>query len=128
MIFLIHFLACPPPTIEYTATIEGCRDWNPTEATSSYLDVYKDNGDLVVQRWGVMQYCDADFTPVIEPINNYKFSIREYWDTSESSTDCETCLAPTIRFSQYPSRTLEFWWYLGNDGISFDVIDTESVD
>jgi len=121
-------LACGTPTIEYTASVEGCRDWNPTETTTPYLDIYEDNGDLVVERWGVIQSCDAAFTPVIEPINGYKISIREYWDASDTSPDCETCLAPTIRFSQYPSRTLEFWWYLGNEAISFDVIDTELVD
>ena len=127
MILLISMLACKPPQIEYSSAVEGCTDWNPNEETVSTLEIAMEGDDVLVSRRGVMQYCDAEFTPVIEQLNQFKFGIREYWNTDDVDLDCQTCLMPTVRFTQYPSRTVEFWWYIGDNGISFDVTDTNEI-
>ncbi len=126
MIVLLLF-ACTPQSLEFYTDAEGCKNWNPTEETEPYLRIYQQEGSLIVQRQGVEQYCDATFTPVIEQMNSYKIAIREYWDVSDNTHDCQTCLAPTVTFTESPNRKLEFWWYVGDNGISFDVIDTEDI-
>ena len=128
MNLFIIFIACNPPEIEYTSTVEGCTDWNPNEDTVPSLEILMEDEDLIVRRRGVIQYCDAEFIPVIEQLNGYKFGIREYWNTDDADLDCQTCLTPTVRFTQYPSRTVEYWWYIGDNGISFDVTDTNEIE
>ncbi len=125
--YLLVLIACAPTPIEFYSETEGCTDWNPSSDTEPYLNIAQKDNMLLVQRQGVEQYCDATFTPVIEQIDSYKIGIREYWDISQSSRDCQTCLAPTVVFTEFPTRQLEFWWYVGDNGISFDVIDTDAI-
>ena len=122
----------PPqtPTASYAhrTETEGCQNWDPNSETEQTLNIYYDNDDLIVQRTGVIQHCDSEFSPVIEQMDSYKLSIREYWINSEEVTDCQTCFNPTVRLTNYPSRMLEFWWYIGDSSISFDVIDTTETE
>ena len=128
MIYLIYAFACNPLELEYSTETQGCQDWNPSDDIESSLNIYYENEDLVIQRMGVFQQCGAEFAPVIEQMESYKLSIREYWDASEEAVDCETCFNPTVRMTSYPNRDLEFWWYIGESPISFDVIDTEQAE
>ena len=124
---LFTLLACNPLELEYSTETQGCQDWDPSSDTESTLNIYKEGEDLLIQRTGVIQNCEADFAPVIEQIDSYKLSIREYWNVSDAAIDCETCLSPTVRMT-YPTRNLEFWWYVGENSISFDVVDTEQAE
>ena len=128
MILFLSFIACNPPELEYSSSIEGCTDWNPNDDAEPELEILMEGDDLLVRRRGVIQYCDAEFTPVVEQLNNFKFGVREYWNTEDVDLDCQTCLTPTVRFTQYPSRVVEFWWYIGDNGISFDVTDTNEIE
>ena len=60
--------------------------------------------------------------------DSYKLSIREYWTVSDATVDCETCFSPSVRMTSYPIENLEFWWYVGESAISFDVIDTDQAE
>ena len=128
MIYLLFTLACAPIQLDYSSETEGCQDWDPNSETEPTLNIYYDNEDLVVQRTGVIQSCDAEFSPVIEQMDSYKLSIREYWTNSQEVNDCQTCFSPTVRLTTYPNRMLEFWWYIGESSISFDVIDTTETE
>ena len=121
------FLACNPIELEYSTETQGCQNWDPNVAEST-LNIYYEGEDLVVQRTGVLQHCESNFNPVIEQQDGYKLTIREFWDIPDTATDCETCFSPTVRLTSYPNRDLEFWWYIGDSAISFDVIDTDQAE
>ena len=128
MIPLLFTIACNPFQLEFSSETEGCQDWNPNTDTVPTLNIFYDQEDLIVQRTGVLQNCDAEFTPVIEQMDSYKLSIKEYWTNSEGVNDCQTCFSPTIRLTAYPDQMLEFWWYVGDSEISFDVIDSTEAE
>lgn len=128
MIYFLLAIACKPIQLDYSSETGGCQDWDPNTDTVPTLNIYYDNDDLIVQRTGVIQHCDAEFTPVIDQMDSYKLSIREYWTNSEDVNECQTCTSPTVRLTSYPNRMLEFWWYIGDSGISFDVIDTTETE
>ena len=125
---ILTLLACSPLELEYSTETQGCQNWDPNADTESTLNIYFEDDDLIIQRTGVFQHCESEFAPVIEQIDSYKLSIREYWNVSDASVDCETCFSPTVRMTSYPNRNLEFWWYVGESAISFDVIDTEQAE
>ena len=129
MIYIFSILfACNPVPLEYSTEEQGCQNWDPNTDTESSLNIYFEGDDLVIQRTGVFQHCESEFTPVIEQQDSYKLSIREYWTTSDATEDCETCFNPSVRLTSYPNRDLEFWWYIGDSAISFDVIDTDQAE
>ena len=125
---ILLLLHCAPLELEYSSETNGCTNWDPNVETVPELNLFYDNEDLIVQRNGVFNHCDATFTPVIAQIDGYKLSIREYWTAVEDSAACNSCFSPTVRFSNLGKRNLEFWWYVGDEGISFDVIDTQDAE
>lgn len=129
MINLLFILfACGPVPLEYSTEEQGCQNWDPNADAESSLNIYFEGEELVIQRTGVLQHCEAQFSPIIEQQDSYKLSIREYWTTSDATVDCETCFSPSVRLTSYPNRDLEFWWYIGDNAISFDVIDTDQAE
>ena len=123
------FLACNPIELQYSSETQGCQNWDPSATTESSLNIYYEGEDLIIQRTGVLQHCKSDFNPIIDQQGSYKLTIREFWDASDTDLDCETtCFSPTVRLTSYPNRALEFWWYIGDNPISFDVIDTDQAE
>ena len=125
MNFLYILLSCAPIPIETSYEEQGCLDWSPNQQNQPELNIVRDGADLLVYRNYVIQYCDGDFIPGVEMTDTYKVSIREYWDSGDNS--CETCLAPTVRLKNYGDQFIEFWWYVGDSSISFNVIDTDAL-
>jgi len=128
MIHILLLLNCAPLEIEYTSETNGCTNWDPNLETVPKLDIYFEEDDLIVQRTGVFKHCDTTFTPVIEQLDGYKLSIREYWTVTDDTESCSSCFSPAVRFANLANRKLEFWWYVGDEAISFDVIDTEDAE
>ena len=126
--YFLFLLNCAPLQLEYSTETNGCSNWDPNIETVPKLELFYDNEDLIVQRTGVFQHCDATFNPVIEQIDGYKLSIREYWSTVDETQACNSCFSPAVRFTNLGNRSLEFWWYVGDEAISFDVIDTEAAE
>ena len=122
---LLYLLACAPIPIEASYEEQGCIDWDPNLQHESELNIVRDGSDLLVYRNYVIQYCDGEFVPQVDP-DTYKVLIREFWNSEDSS--CETCLAPTVRIKNYEGQFLEFWWYIGDNDISFNIIDTDQLD
>ena len=118
-------LACAPTEIEMSSEVLGCRDWNPSEDYTPTLEIVRDGADILISRNYVDQYCDADFTPTLDVLSQYKISIRESWVVQ--SNDCSSCSAPTVRLHDYQGDFLEFWWYIGESAISFNVINTDEL-
>lgn len=131
MLYTIAFLfvsiisACNPKPLELSAEMYGCENQDFSEQEDSVLEIEKDGSDLLVRRTNVLQNCDAVFTPTFET-DQWKVYIREYWTSEDNS--CQSCFSPTIRIANYEGDSLEFWWYLGDDSISFNVIDSSSVE
>ena len=124
MILIYLLTACQPTELSMNSEIQGCSNWNPSIQQESVLQIALENNDLLISRNYVDQYCDAEFTPVLT-VDNYKVTIREYWNTN--SNDCSTCSAPTVRIENYEGDFFEFWWYIGESSISFNVINTDAL-
>ena len=105
---LLILFACNPVPLEYSSEEQGCQNWDPNAEAESSLNIYFEGEELVIQRTGVLQHCEAQFSPIIEQQDSYKLSIREYWTTSDATVDCETCFSPSVRLTSYPNRDLEF--------------------
>lgn len=117
--------ACAPIEIEMSSEVQGCHNWNPSEEYTPVLEIQRDGDDILISRNYVEQYCDADFTPTLDVLNSYKISIRESWTVQNN--DCSFCSAPTIRLHDYQGDFWEFWWYIGDSAISYNVINTDEL-
>lgn len=126
--YFLFLLNCAPLELEYTSETNGCTNWDPNLQTVPELDIYYEGNDLIVERTGVFKHCNSTFTPVVEQLDGYKLSIREYWTVADDTESCNSCFSPAVRFTKFANRTLEFWWYVGDEAISFDVIDTEDAE
>lgn len=124
MLFTLLF-ACQPTEIEMSSEVQGCQNWNPSEDNVPVLEITRDGDDVLIYRNYVDQYCDAEFTPTLDVLSQYKVSIRESWTVQNN--DCSSCSAPTVRLHDYQGDFFEFWWYIGDSAISFNVINTDEL-
>jgi hypothetical protein len=120
---LLYTIACAPVELNTSYEELGCSDWDPNEENQPVLNLEMDGRDLLVYRNYVIQYCDGEFVPAVEMMDSDSFSIREFWNSEDNT--CETCFAPTVRIKDYDGQYIEFWWYIGDSAISFNVVDTD---
>jgi hypothetical protein len=121
MLFLLW--ACAPQQLKFSGETLGCEDLDfSDESQESELVLKTDGSDLLVSRTLVYQNCDAEFAPIYKNDGD-KIHIREYWETNDTS--CQTCFQPTVRIIDGAGLDLEFWWYLGDESNSFNLIQTE---
>ena len=120
MIWLLF--ACAPISLEFSAENNGCVNHDFDNPEESELIMTEEENDLVIQRPIVYQSASAEFVPQYS-IDRYKVFIREYWEGEGSS---DFCWNPTVRILNHPDVNLEFWWYVGDEPISVDVLQYEA--
>jgi len=127
MLLLSNILACGTSELDFSPEINGCSNWDFNNPDNTYLQIVRDGNDILISRQGVIQECDAEFTPEYS-VDGYKIHVYENWLLSETPSECETCLAPTIRINNYDEQELEFWWFEGSDSIPFGVVQTSELE
>ena len=127
LILGIALVGCATSELEFSTETVGCSNWDFNNPENSYLQILRDGNDVLVSRQGVIQQCDAQFTASYS-VDDYKIHIRENWVLPEGNSDCEVCLAPTVRIVDYQEQELEFWWYEGDDNIAFGVVQTSELE
>lgn len=121
---LLLLWSCAPTELEFSTEVLGCEnfDFSAEENGESQLKIETDKGlDLLVSRTFVYQNADAIFSPTYE-IDDYKVYIREFWETEDDSF--QVCFQPIVRVLNSADLSLEFWWYIGNEAISFDLVQS----
>ena len=119
---MIWFLfGCQAISLEFVAEGQGCENYDFNSPGPSELRLLEDGNDLLIQRTGVLLDSEADFVPTYT-LEDYKVFIREYWNEGDGE---QFCWNPTVRIQNHPGTPLEFWWYIGDDVISVDVLQYE---
>jgi len=117
-ILLSLLLACGPQPLEFTTSVEGCRDVSFDEAADPTLDYSVDDP---VQVWlnGVWLPDDS----VLDASVSYEDGIivvSEAWTEGTSATTF--CFAPTVTFEDAGSGRYEVFWYRDGQDIAFDSV------
>ena len=119
VLVLSMMLGCTTP-LSFSSDQPGCNDYDFNDPPESAMEVSQQNLSLHVRRTNVIEACDALFRPEVTTEGTLVI-IREFWarggDTGEDS--CETCMVPTLTFTDPPSRNFEFRWYLENADVPF---------
>ena len=116
---MIWFLfGCQAISLEFSAEVNGCENYDFENPGPSELRLIEEGDDLLIQRTGVLLDSEAEFVPTFT-IEEYKVYIREYWNEGNGEQFCWT---PTVRIQDHPQSPLEFWWYIGDDVISVDIL------
>ena len=82
-----------------------------------------DNGDILVQREGVMAGCDDRFAPDVIG-EGWTIRVFEGWEPGEAADDCESCFAPTVRLMAPPRGKYTVQWF----DESSDVLPVETIE
>ena len=117
-ILLSLLLACGPQPLEFTTTVEGCRNVSFDETVEPTLDY---SVDEPVQVWlnGVWLPEDS----VLDASVSYEdgiIAVREAW-TAGTSGDT-FCFAPTVTFEDADTGRYEVFWYRDGLDIAFDSV------
>lgn len=117
-ILLSLLFACGPQPLEFTTSVEGCRDVSFDEAAEPTLDY---SVDAPVQVWlnGVWLPDDS----VLDASVSYEdgiIAVSEAW--TEGTSETTFCFAPTVTFEGAGSGRYEVFWYRDGQDIAFDSV------
>ena len=117
-ILLSLVLACAPQALEFSTSVEGCRDVSFDETVEPTLDYSLDEP---VQVWlnGVWLPEDS----VLDATVSYEdgiIAVREAW--TEGAAADPFCFAPTVTFDDAGSGRYEVFWYRNGQDIAFDSV------
>ena len=121
MLLFTFLLACAGDVSVGWST-EVCTDW--VVGDDPVLNVTTaDNGDLLIEREGVMSGCEDSFSPDVVG-EGWTIRVFEGWDAGESTEDCEACFAPTVRLKAPPPGEYTVQWF----DESSDVLPVETIE
>ncbi len=124
MVLLVSMImGCSTP-LSFSSEQPGCTDYDFNDPAESALEVSQQNLSVHVRRTNVIEACDAVFRPDVTTEGTLVL-VREFWegggDTGEDA--CETCMVPTLTFSDPPGRKFEFRWYLENADVPYSSVE-----
>lgn len=126
MLLFTFLLACAGDVSVGWST-EVCTDWVLDDEPVITVNT-ADNGDILVQREGVMAGCDDRFAPDVIG-EGWTIRVFEGWEPGEAADDCESCFAPTVRLMAPPRGKYTVQWFdessdvLPIDSVTFDTRD-----
>ena len=121
MLLFTFLLACAGDVSVGWST-EVCTDWVLDDEPVITVNT-ADNGDIVVQREGVMAGCDDSFAPDVIG-EGWTIRVFEGWEPGEAADDCESCFAPTVRPMAPPRGKYTVQWF----DESSDVLPVETIE
>ena len=121
MLLFTFLLACAGDVSVGWST-EVCTDWVLDDAPVITVNT-ADNGDILVQREGVMAGCDDRFAPDVIG-EGWTIRVFEGWEPGEAADDCESCFAPTVRLMAPPRGKYTVQWF----DESSDVLPVETIE
>lgn len=121
MLLFTFLLACAGDVSVGWST-EVCTDWVLDDEPVVTVNT-ADNGDILVQREGVMAGCDDRFAPDVIG-EGWTIRVFEGWEPGEAADDCESCFAPTVRLMAPPRGKYTVQWF----DESSDVLPVETIE
>lgn len=121
MLLFTFLLACAGDVSVGWST-EVCTDWVLDDEPVVTVNT-ADNGDILVQREGVMAGCDDRFAPDVIG-EGWTIRVFEGWEPGDAADDCESCFAPTVRLMAPPRGKYTVQWF----DESSDVLPVETIE
>lgn len=121
MLLFTFLLACAGDVSVGWST-EVCTDWVLDDEPVITVNT-ADNGDILVQREGVMAGCDDRFAPDVIG-EGWTIRVFEGWEPGDAADDCESCFAPTVRLMAPPRGKYTVQWF----DESSDVLPVETIE
>lgn len=121
MLLFTFLLACAGDVSVGWST-EVCTDWVLDDEPMITVNT-ADNGDILVQREGVMAGCDDRFAPDVIG-EGWTIRVFEGWEPGDAADDCESCFAPTVRLMAPPRGKYTVQWF----DESSDVLPVETIE
>lgn len=124
---LFTFLMACAGDVSVGWSTEVCTDWVVGDDPVITVNT-TDNGDLLIQREGVMAGCEDSFAPDVVG-EGWTIRVFEGWELGEAAEECESCFAPTVRLTAPPKGEYTVQWFdessdvLPIDSVTFDTRD-----